>query len=138
MILRADHPEVADRVCEVCILYMHNEKTGEILMKEGRDANGNEVKMKIERKGTKPPCEIKGKGCPKGHWSNPIELSRRNEQAYLFHKECQSVGRWPDDDIVRMNGRIIDESESAAKQMRMQKQLGLLGVIATLSGALGK
>lgn len=48
--------------------------------------------------------------CPRGTPENPKTLSRKNQLAYRHYLECQAVGDFPDDPIVRRNAEIIREA----------------------------
>lgn len=85
-------------------------------MERGRDG-------KPEKRGThcsdefKSPCRDLRVGkdgrrertCPKGSPENPKTLSPENELCYEHFLECQAVGQFPDDSVVRRNAKVIVE-----------------------------
>jgi hypothetical protein len=111
-------PLVAYRDCEACRLYQHTEETGEILM----ERSGNKA---LRDKLTPVPCET-DRGCPKGHWSNPV-CTDQHMQTYAHFKRCQAVGRFPHDPIVEQNAGIISmQEERVRKQQEQDKYYTLL------------
>ena len=106
------------RSCDDCLMHVYCEKTG-----KRSEFHGEPIK----RGKLKPPCEHGDGKCPKGHHSNPVELSSRNLTAYFHYKTCQAVGSFPDDEIVRRNARIIrsiEDSVSREQSMDLVRMLG--------------
>ena len=96
------HPRVADRDCDFCQKWQHDEKTG----------------LPVEvRKGTGvyhprySPLPCRSTGCPKGTPEAPKSLSDRNRSAYLHYLRGRAVNRWPDDPIVERNAMLIRSVE---------------------------
>lgn len=52
------------------------------------------------------PCETTT-GCPRGHYSDPVCLSPKNEMAFKHYRRCVATGSFPDDPIVSRNAAII-------------------------------
>lgn len=99
-----NHPEW-NRTCNDCLLYQHNDDTGEIVML------GTERMRRPQNLGVSVPCfhcaKIPKKA-PK-HWDHAIELTDQNWQAYTHWKQCRAVNQFPDDPIVRRNAAIISD-----------------------------
>lgn len=72
------------------------------------------------------PCRYPDLGCPKGTPENQKTLTPLNEKVVAHYRECQAVGRFPDDPVVRMNAGIIAETMRRLDQQRQQ----MLAVIA--------
>jgi len=70
---------------------MYNEDTGKLAIWRG------ERRPRIG----KVPCDIDGKGCPKGHYTNPIELSPANIQFYRCYHEWLTTNSFPEDQLVK-------------------------------------
>lgn len=101
MHLLNDAPLVANRSCDHCRTFMYNEDTGKLALWRGE---------KRPRLG-KVPCDIAGKGCKKGHYSNPIELSTANKRFYTRYREWLTTNSFPDDEIVRTLSGCIGSLE---------------------------
>jgi hypothetical protein len=86
------HPEVAYRSCEFCKDYVHNEETGEPV----RNIRTKELlrRTKLETL----PC-IQDT-CPKGHYSKPIAISRRERRIIDLYRAAKATG-----------GAILTEAE---------------------------
>lgn len=97
-------PQLALRSCEDCRAWLYDLQTGLPII----DRKGNKQPRK-----TPTPCELSG--CPKGHWRAPIELSEMNQRAFLHWQECDAIGSWPDDPVVRKNAAIIKHIVSRAE-----------------------
>lgn len=100
----AEHPTVATRSCDDCRKWEHNETDGKRI--ENQDGT---PRLRIIQ--STPPCEDE-RGCPKGHWREPLELTEQNWQAYVFHRRCKAVNRWPEDEIVELNAAIIEAAHN--------------------------
>lgn len=57
------------------------------------------------------PCEHHHELCPKGHWSDPKELSQKNALAYNHYQRCKATMSFPEDEIVRENAAVIHQME---------------------------
>lgn len=127
-----EHPKLARRDCQTCLVYEFSEETGDI---ERDDATG----QPLERPGPQwAPCRMHaaGKrttGCPKGTPENPISLSEQNELAYQFHEECQATGRFPPDPLVARRAVIIEAVKKSCEERR-QELLFLRMRIKALTG----
>jgi hypothetical protein len=100
--LIALHPNVAFRDCEDCKAWVYDEETGE------REKKGEEDIPRY--KGIKPPCGY-SQGCAKGTPEESRALTEQNMQAWQFIRECKSVGKFPDDPIVRRNASLVDYAD---------------------------
>lgn len=111
------HPAAHRRPCDECVRFLHFDepgKFGDAVTRGGK---------KVRRLPTvPPPCYY----CPKQPDDVPeadrcpataVELSDRNWRAWLFHRECQAVGRFPADPIVRRNAALIAAAEKLADQV---------------------
>jgi hypothetical protein len=81
-------------------------------------------------KGAPTPCRL----CPKippgrpPHPSSAVEPTEQHRQAYEFYGECQAVGSFPDDPIVRWCARIFRKAEAdAAKADKDRIALEVIG-----------
>lgn len=74
-------------------------------------------------------------GCPKGHYSDPVELSPRNAQALDHYQRCKAVGRFPHDAIVERNAGIIRCLEDAYAKTKQDQILEMLGVLLSAKHA---
>ena len=134
-----ENPEVAFVDCQLCLKYEFNIEKGEF---ETDDQTGGLLERlppdKDHPQGWAPcrlhACGKRKEPCPKGTPENPLTLDDRNERAYEHDKECQGVGQWPDDSIVRRNAAII----RAVEDNHRQNQLGLLLVKARVKSAAGE
>lgn len=118
------HPEVAARSCADCRTWLYRDepgKFGEVVTR-----GGSRVRRPA-RSG--PPCSW----CPKTESvpeadrcpETAVELADENWQAWQHYRECQAVGSFPDDAIVRRNAAILAGAEKAADQL-VQLNLALL------------
>lgn len=102
------HPEVAYRDCGDCKRHVYDDK-GKRAMRRGKPV--------VRPRGMSPPCHSCPKVAPTGS-PGCVELSEKNWQAYRHYKECQAVGRFPDDATVRRNAAVIRMAEESADQAR--------------------
>lgn len=114
-------PKIASRDCRDCLLHVYDETTG-----KRNEFRGEPIKRNPRRG---PPCTTEAK-CPKGHHSDPIQLSEWNEQAYQHYRTCKAVGDFPDDEIVRRNARIIRTIEDSVQK---DEQAGFLEAVLILA-----
>lgn len=112
------------RTCQECMTYLY-------------DDDGN-IRMRGTMKCRRPqgaafmtPCQ----SCPKipkseqvKHWSNAVELSRKNFEAFLHWKGCKAVGRFPDDPIVERNAVVIQDVVNDWERSKIED---LVTVLAT-------
>ena len=115
-----EHPEVAFRSCESCRKYIYDDK-GEITLWRGE---------KALRNGAKVPCDT-AKGCPKGHYDDPVELSQQNQRFYAYHSEVKILGGVPENErfrwVTRRLGLVEDMKESMKQTGAMSLAQALLG-----------
>lgn len=117
MELETFHPHVASRSCEACRKFKFNDEIKEgrwVFAKEPTDFRGKPLPR---YDGDNPPCEKDRDGCPKGHWSAPVEISLKNQLAWQHYRECKAVCQFPDDPIVRLHAGIIAEIESQKQRV---------------------
>jgi hypothetical protein len=98
VILETLSPSVAHRDCGECKKWWFNEDTGRIVERGG--------KKLLRPLDAVTLCQTH-EGCPKGTPENQKGLSPKNKTAWRHFQECEAVGSWPDDPIVRHNARII-------------------------------
>lgn len=106
------------RDCNDCLLHVYCEKTGK---------RSEFHKKPIKRGKLGPPCTKGEDECPKGHYSNPIQLSAKNLMAYFHYLTCKAVGSFPDDEIVRRNARIIRSIEDSVSREQSMDLVRILG-----------
>ncbi|MFG0240454.1 MAG: hypothetical protein ACF8CY_05330 [Gimesia chilikensis] len=87
------------RNCEHCLQYWYDEETG-------KPELGRDNLPILRHAGCPAPCRTEI-GCPKGTPENSKALSPRNRQVIEFHRECEAVGNFPNDPIVRQNAALI-------------------------------
>jgi hypothetical protein len=108
----------------------YNEETGEV---EKNPSTG----LPLERKSEFAPCRLFAAGkrqhlgpCPKGTPEDPKSLLPQNEACYRHYQECQAVGEFPDDPLVRRHARLIREIEQGYERYRDElKHTRLLAAI---------
>lgn len=106
------NPKLARRSCDDCLKYWYSEKTGEIL----RTGSGD-----LMLRDGPVMCQTP-EGCLKGTPENPRTLNKANRWAWRFHRDCEAVGSWPDDPIVRRNADIIRQAAKAVEAKRAAKK----------------
>lgn len=119
MILLRQWPEVASLSCTVCQKLQIDEKW-QIVKQAGQPVP--------RAPSTFPPCRYPHIGCPKGTPENSNALTPANELVYQYHKECEAVGQWPDDALVKRNAAIIRAAEDAVDRERADRVVDLLSV----------
>lgn len=108
MWLKLLHPNVAERSCEHCQIYMYHHESGRLVL----NSDGT---PRQRPRNSKPPCvategrpdEVRARVCPKISPTAGVELNVRNVEAVNHYLECRAVGVFPDDPIVRRNAAII-------------------------------
>lgn len=123
------YPTVALRDCRHCLAWQYDEDTGQVKERHGKP---------LRRLG-RTPCSLPANkeqramgwttGCPKGHWTQPIELSRRNLKAWGHYLECKATGNFPDDPIVRQNAGIIRAVEDAQERQKRDELLVMMKAV---------
>ncbi len=111
------HPKFAARDCRHCRLWQYDDEKGTVKQRDGQDRPRFGPCL----------CEVPTKDgkslCPKGHWTEPVELSRRNIRAYNHYLECKATGNFPDDPIVGRNAGIIRAIEDAIERSKRDETL---------------
>lgn len=130
MRLLQKHPAVALRDCRHCLAWQYDEDTGQVKQRHGKDLK----RLGVVPCNLPPTKEQRAQGwqtgCPKGHWTQPIELSRRNLKAWGHYLECKATGNFPDDPIVRRNAGIIRAIEDAQERHKRDELLMYLKAFA--------
>lgn len=124
------HPALAVRDCRHCQVYQYNDGPGG----DRRPTlwRGRPLKRAI---GTFPPCRYPDVGCPKGTPERQRVLTPQNAAAYLHWQECEAVGRFPDDRIVRRNARLIRSVVDRVKdEQQDQRAAALLAALGAGGG----
>jgi hypothetical protein len=135
--VRLFHPQIARRPCEACKLYVYDDKCdGETWTFAPGPTTFQRTGNKPVSRGPKekPPCDHDPKACPKGHHTNPIELSEQNQQALDHYHECRAVSQFPDDSIVRQNAAIIRGLEDDRDRLDAMRQAMLLESLLRVRG----
>lgn len=97
VMLYLTNPRLALRPCTLCKKLWYNEETGlPIIM-------GNDKPLK--RYGP-TLCETP-EGCLKGTPENQKSLNLANRWAWQHYRECEAIGQFPDDPLVRKNAKLI-------------------------------
>lgn len=92
------HPALAGLSCATCQKWLLDPITGEF--------HGPKGKRILRQPEDVLLCQTHD-GCPKGTPNDPKGLSAKNAQALRHYLECQAIGQFPDDAIVKRNARII-------------------------------
>lgn len=123
------YPQFATRDCNHCLKYAYNDTPGTEGYGTIETHNGRtDGKPNLRHHKHLPLCKTP-QGCPKGTPENQNTLSTRNVMAYLHYLECQAVGNFPDDPIVRKNARLIHRVLDQAKEKkRIDELVALMGV----------
>lgn len=132
MLLVLQHPGVAGRDCQDCLKHVYNEKTGE--REEWPRGSGKGYRRPP---GTSAPCR-KGacpKVAPEGEPGSKA-LSAKNWQAYQHYLECEAVGDFPRDPIVRRNAAIIKMARDSVEKTELMAA-ARTGLASVFSGKLG-
>lgn len=109
VILELNHRQFAKRDCSACKTWWYDDDTGKVVMRKGKPLRRPE--------GTVVLCQTQA-GCPKGTPEQPKSFSAKNRLAWLHFLECDAVGQFPDDPIVRRNARVIRQAIKAAERQR--------------------
>lgn len=114
------------------------DESGDIETVRDVDGDGNDVqveKRRIDR--NLVPCNT-DKGCPKGHYDNPQEMTESMTLAYHHYLECRAVGDFPRDPIVRQCASVIRQAEEAcdrAERMQEVQMIALGGQVSAAGGS---
>lgn len=96
--VKLKNPQFDKFSCEQC-------KTWWIDIDSGKVTRTGDERAAVRRDGP-PPCD-NGAVCPVGHFDRQRRLSERNKYVLLHFQECDTVGEFPDDPIVRFNAATI-------------------------------
>lgn len=110
--LYLQYPALSRLSCGTCQKWLMDPLSGRIW-----DRNGKPIPRSLE---DALLCQTP-EGCPKGTPDAPKSLSPKNEQALRHYLECQAVGHFPDDAIVKRNARIIREVYTQHEASRARK-----------------
>jgi hypothetical protein len=115
------HPEISQRSCEDCRKYVFDDsadRDGRWTFKAAPKTFKRTGDKPIERAaGERTPCEKQLGACPKGHWTKPLMMSRKNRMAWIAYKRWKAVGNFPDDPIVARNAAIIADLEEQRRRV---------------------
>lgn len=109
------HPLVMLRDCNHCQKYLYDETTGEPIKSRKKDGS-----LRERDSSCPPPCRT-SVGCKKGTPENSLALNGANQEAWEHFRECQAVGSFPDDQIVRQNAAAIQEALQAVERIREEE-----------------
>lgn len=101
IVLVAKYPHLLHVTCQQCRYWHYDPIDGDLATREG------EPLRRIP--GSVLMCETRD-GCPRGHWSKPVELSEKNRLAWEHYKLCRATNHWPADAIVQRNAAIITKA----------------------------
>lgn len=120
LVLRTRYPWLAKVSCEQCRHWWYSPLNGRTAKREGQ------ALKRIP--GTPLLCE--GGDCPKGHWSDPVQLSERNELAVRW---CETYPA-TDDPIDARNRRVIRDATARDDKPRPAAQGVLKPARRAISG----
>ena len=81
--------------------------------------------------GERTPCHKCPKGREDGQPHPEKDLTDASWQAYQHYRECQAVGQFPDDPLVRRDAALIRSAEQMAEQTRDGSLFGLMAALAS-------
>lgn len=133
MLLVLQHPMIAIRDCGHCQEYFYDDDPRSPQYGNPRTKHNGTDELR-KRDSSCPPLCRTPRGCPNGTPEEPQRLTDQNRAAYQHYRECQAVGDFPNDPVVRQNAMIIravEESVAQAKQEAFQlllvKMVGIRG-----------
>ena len=109
--LELTNPRLARRSCDECKKWWYSEQTGLVLL------NGDGAKL--ERFG---PTLCQTTGCAKGTPDQQKCLNKANKWAWRHFRDCDAVGQFPDDPIVRRNAAMIRQVMNTVANRKAVKQ----------------
>lgn len=112
VILDLTDTKLASRSCTDCQKYWY-QSNGLVLI---RNSTGEK---ELRPEFALPSCRTEF-GCPKGTPENQKSLNVSNEWAWRHFRQCEVLGQFPDDDIVRYNTRVIRQAIQKAEQIRKE------------------
>lgn len=104
--LLVEHPEMQNVNCDDCRKWQMDPLTGKISVRGGKPLERLPEDVLL--------CDT-ARGCPKGTWKKPFDLSIKNQLAFNHYLECRAIGQFPDDAIVRRNAAIIANEMTNAR-----------------------
>jgi hypothetical protein len=110
---------VARLSCETCQQFQ-TRKDWSVMVKHGRPVP--------RRPRGRLPCGSCPK-VPKGMPPRPssaVEWQARHWLAYRFYRECLTVGRWPDDPLVRWYAALFRDAEEECERVLADRRHGEL------------
>lgn len=112
---------VASRDCKSCCLWQWDDNTNEIQLYRGG--------KRLPRRGP-PLCWYGNSKCPKGIFQRPKTLFMMNEMALQHWYQCDAVGQFPDDPIVREHAGILNSMRQNIRDNREAEFHEVLKAIA--------
>ena len=103
--LRSRYPWLANTSCASCRAWLYDPVAGKLF------ENNIDGEMQPLPRPEGYPLLCEGGVCPKGHWSNPVELSAKNKLALQYYETSAGA----DDPIVQRNRRVIEDAVSRAR-----------------------
>lgn len=101
--LYEQYPWLRDVSCESCKAWMYDPLKGHVYQ---NNVTG-ELEAVQRPQGWPVPCE--SGACPKGHWTNPLELSPKNRLALQHYEETAGDG------ITGRTRRVIEDAKRSAR-----------------------
>lgn len=133
VLLKLLHPMIAARDCGHCAKYFYDDDPQSAQFGMPRRKHNGTDDLRLRDSSCPPPCRTQ-RGCPNGTPEEPRRLTEQNQQAYDHYKECQAVGVFPDDSIVKRNAAIIRDAEDIAAANKDAEFRHLLLKVAMLRG----
>lgn len=114
VILDLTAPRIANRSCAECQKFWYLDN-GLVAIR----ASTGEKELRPEFALTACQTEF---GCPKGTPENQKSLTAANQWAWHHFKACDSIGVFPDDDLVRYNAGVIRKAMVEAERLKTQEK----------------
>lgn len=103
--LRERYPWLFNTPCSACRKWLYDPVAGRLFQ------NNVDGEMEPIPRPEGYPLLCEGGTCPKGHWSNPVELSEKNRLALQHYETSSGV----DDPIVQRNRKLIEDAQRRAR-----------------------
>ncbi len=116
------HPVLSARSCKVCEAYMHHDSPGQPPATEPAKRGG---RLLLRPSGKFAPCRYDATPCPKGTPEQSRMHNATNAAVWQHFQECDAVGVFPDDPIVRRNAATIRATLGRIERTRQETLAGL-------------
>jgi hypothetical protein len=105
--LRTRWPWLFNTPCSACRKWLYDPVAGKLFQ------NNVDGEMQPLPRPDGYPLLCEGGTCPKGHWSNPVELSEKNKLALQY---CETFAASSDDAVASRNRRVIQNAVDRARE----------------------